>query len=220
MLRVQHTANMEEEHVLGGWRLRDGRTVFELGPLGLAMKHGWVYLADEYDFARPEVLSVYQPVLEGKPLIIKEADADNRMIRPHAGFRFIATGNTNGQGDETGLYQGTTMQNAANYERFGVVEQMPYLDEGIESLLVSKQGQIPLADAKKLVDFAGRVRKEFESAKLSNPISPRSLIFAARLGNAKANYLFGIQKAYINRLPSIDREAASQLASRVFGKAV
>lgn len=218
MLRVQHTANMEEEHVLGGWRLRDGRTVFELGPLAQAMKNGWVYLADEYDFARPEVLSVYQPVLEGKPLIIKEADPENRMIRPHAGFRFIATGNTNGQGDETGLYQGTTMQNAANYERFGVVEQMPYLDETIESMLVSKQGQIPLADAKKLVDFAGRVRKEFESAKLSNPISPRSLIFAARLGNAKANYLFGIQKAYINRLPSIDREAASQLASRVFGK--
>ena len=46
-LRVQHTANMEEEHVIGGWRLRDGRTIFELGPLAMAMKNGWLYIADE-----------------------------------------------------------------------------------------------------------------------------------------------------------------------------
>lgn len=47
------------------------------------MKHGWMYLADEYDFAQPNVLSVYQAVLEGKPLYIKEADAANRVIKPH-----------------------------------------------------------------------------------------------------------------------------------------
>ena len=37
------------------------------------MKHGWVYLADEYDFAFPQILGVYQPVLEGEALVIKEA---------------------------------------------------------------------------------------------------------------------------------------------------
>lgn len=216
MIRVQHTANMEEEHVLGGWRLRDGKTVFELGLLGQAMKHGWLYLADEYDFGRPEVLSLYQPVLEGKPLIIKEADEANRVIRPHPGFRFVATGNTNGQGDETGLYQGTSMQNAANYERFGIVEHMPYMDAALEVKLVAGQARIPEPDAEKLVDFANRIRGEFASAKISNPISPRSLIFAAKLGIARNNYIFGLQRAYINRLTSVDREAATQLAQRTF----
>ena len=217
MLRVQHTANMEEEHVIGGWRLRDGKTIFELGPLAQAMKHGWIYMADEYDFGRPEVLSLYQPVLEGKPLVIKEADDANRVIRPHPGFRFVATGNTNGQGDETGLYQGTTMQNAANYERFGIVEQMPYMEEAMEIKLVSAQARIPQADAKKLVKFANSIRREFESAKLSNPISPRSLIYAARIGMARSNYLIGLEKAYLNRLSSVDREAARGFASRIFG---
>lgn len=217
MLRVQHTANMEEEHVIGGWRLRDGKTVFDLGPLALAMKHGWVYMADEYDFGRPEVLSLYQPVLEGKPLIIKEADAENRVIRPHPGFRFVATGNTNGQGDETGLYQGTTMQNAANYERFGIVEQMPYMEASMEALLVHQQAQIPLEDAKKLISFAASIRDEFDSAKLSNPISPRSLIYAARIGMIRSSYLIGLEKAYLNRLSSVDREAARGFAARVFG---
>lgn len=214
--RVQHTANMEEEHIVGGWRLRDGKTHFELGPLAMAMKFGWLYMADEYDFGRPEVTSVYQAVLEGKPLVIKEADHDNRVIRPHPDFRIAATGNTNGQGDESGLYQGTNIQNAANYERFGVVEQMPYMEKKLEARLVSQQANVPLKDAEKLVDFAGRVRAEFDGGRLGNPISPRSLIYAAKIGVARGKYRIGLEKAFINRLSSTDRETASQVAQRVF----
>jgi cobaltochelatase CobS len=214
--RVQHTANMEEEHIVGGWRLRDGKTFFELGPLAMAMKHGWLYMADEYDFGRPEVTSVYQAVLEGKPLVIKEADPENRVIRPHPDFRIVANGNTNGQGDETGLYQGTNLQNAANYERFGVVEQMPYMEKKLEARLVSQQAGIPLKDAEKLVDFAGRIRAEFDGGRMGNPISPRSLIYAAQIGVARSNYRTGLEKAFINRLTSVDRESATQVAQRVF----
>jgi cobaltochelatase CobS len=214
--RVQHTANMEEEHIVGGWRLRDGKTFFELGPLAMAMKYGWLYMADEYDFGRPEVTSVYQAVLEGKPLVIKEADLANRVIRPHPDFRICATGNTNGQGDESGLYQGTNVQNSANYERFGVVEQMPYMEKKSESRLVSQQAGIPLKDAEKLVDFASRVRAEFDGGRIGNPISPRSLIYAAKIGIACGNYRNGLEKSFINRLSSTDRETASQVAQRVF----
>lgn len=214
--RVQHTANMEEEHIVGGWRLRDGKTFFELGPLAMAMKYGWMYMADEYDFGRPEVTSVYQAILEGKPLVIKEADAENRVIRPHANFCFVATGNTNGQGDESGLYQGTNIQNSANYERFGVVEEMEYMNKKLEIALVSQRGDIPALDAEKLVDFATRIRTEFDSGKIGNPISPRSLIYAARIGAARGDYLIGLQKAFINRLSSTDREAANQVGQRVF----
>lgn len=216
MFRVQHTANMEEEHVVGGWRLRDGKTIFELGPLPLAMKFGWLYIADEYDFGRPEVTSLYQAVLEGEPLVIKEADTANRVIRPHPNFRIVATGNTNGQGDESGLYQGTSLQNAANYERFGIVEQMPYMDKKLEARLVSQQASIPLKDAERLVDFANRIRADFDGGRLANPISPRSLIYAAQLGVARMNYKVGLEKAFINRLSAVDRESATQVAARVF----
>ncbi|MCY1204638.1 cobaltochelatase, CobS subunit [compost metagenome] len=216
LFRVQHTANMEEEHIVGGWRLRDGKTHFELGPLGMAMKYGWLYMADEYDFGRPEVTSVYQAVLEGKPLVIKEADPENRVIKPHPDFRIVATGNTNGQGDETGLYTGTNLQNSANYERFGVVQRMDYMSKELEERLVSQQGRIPMADAKKLVDFAKRIREEFDGGRLGNPISPRSLIYAAKIGVGKRDFKAGLDLAFINRLSSTDREAARQVAQRVF----
>ena len=79
-MRVQHTVNTEESHIVGQWTVKDGSTEFSLGPLPMAMLNGYTYCADEYDFAQPSVLSVYQAVLEGKPLMIKEAPPELRVI--------------------------------------------------------------------------------------------------------------------------------------------
>jgi cobaltochelatase CobS len=216
-LRVQHTVNTEESHIVGQWTVKDGHTVFELGPLAVAMKYGLTYVADEYDFAMPSVLSVYQPVLEGKPLVIKEADHDNRIIRPHPDFRFVATGNTNGCGDETGLYQGTNIQNAANYERFGIVEEVSYMEKDQETMIVAGQASIPKKDAADLVKFAGEIRTAFAGGKIGATISPRALINAARIGIRRASYKKGLELAFMNRMSRVDREVASQFAQRIFG---
>jgi cobaltochelatase CobS len=97
-----------------------------------------------------------------------------------------------------------------------VVEQMPYMEKKLEARLVSQQAGIPLKDAEKLVDFAGRIRAEFDGGRMGNPISPRSLIYAAQIGVARINYRTGLEKAFINRLTSVDRESATQVAQRVF----
>lgn len=216
VLRVQHTVNTEESHIAGQWTVKDGQTVFELGPLAMAMKHGWVYLADEYDFAMPQVLSVYQPVLEGAPLVIKEADHANRIIKPHPNFRFCATGNTNGTGDESGLYLGANLQNAANYDRFGVVEHMPYMEPKQEELILIGMAGVQRDDAEKLVQFATMVRDAFSGGKISSTISPRAMVNAAKLGIKKASWRGGLDLAFANKLSRIDREIVDALAQRVF----
>lgn len=217
LLRVQHTVNTEETNITGNWTVKGKETVFELGPLPLAMKYGWVYLADEYDFALPSVLAVYQPVLEGEPLVIKEADAENRIIRPHPNFRFVATGNTNGSGDESGLYQGTSIQNAANYDRFNMVIEVDYMPKDKEVDVLMKQADISKSDAAKLVDFANRIRDEYNSSKLSSPISPRALISIARIGFLKGSYQKGIDLAFANKLSQVDKGVVRGLAQRIFG---
>lgn len=217
LIRVQHTVNTEEAHIVGQWTARGGETIFELGPLAVAMKNGWTYLADEYDFALPSVLAVYQPVLEGKALVIKEADAANRIIRPHPNFRFVATGNTNGSGDETGLYQGTSIQNAANYDRFHMVLEIKYMAPEQEKEVLMKQVGIVKEDAAKLVDFANRVRENYEGSKLSSPISPRTLIASATIGLRKGSYRAGISLAFANKLSRVDREIVDGLSQRIFG---
>ncbi len=53
------------------------------------------------------------------------------MIKPHANFRVIVTGNSTGAGDATGLYQGVLMQNMAAMDRyrFTVVDYPAEADE-------------------------------------------------------------------------------------------
>jgi len=225
ILRVQHTLNTEEANILGHMVLKghvneDGttqtETSFKPGPLALAMKHGWTYLADEYDFGVPHVLSVYQPVLEGQKLIIKEAEGEWRVVKPHPNFRFIATGNTNGVGDESGLYQGTQLQNAANYERFAIVHKVEYMEPKMEELILQSQAHLHKKDAATMVKFAGKIRTAVDGSEMSMPISPRALIHAGKIGTMRGNFVEGLELAYINRLSAIDREAASQIANRIF----
>lgn len=217
LLRVQHTINTEESHILGQWTIQNGQTVFELGPLPIAMKHGFVYLADEYDFALASVLSVYQPVLEGKSLLIKEADAANRIIKPNkTNFRFFATGNTNGSGDDTGLYQGTSVQNAANYDRFGMCIEKRYMEQDIEALIVRNRSGISEKEAKKLVSFATDIRKQFEAKKISDTISTRALVFISKIGLRRGNMRLGIQLCYANKLNQIDRAVVDGVAQRIY----
>lgn len=216
-MRVQHTVNTEESHIVGQWTVKDGHTVFELGPLPVAMLNGWLYCGDEYDFSLPSVLSVYQAVLEGKSLVIKEADAKNRIIKPHPNFRFCATGNTNGSGDDTGLYQGTNIQNAANYDRFGVVIHKQYMKKAAESQILQNKVGLVKEDADKMVDFATLVRDAYDGAKICDVISPRTLIYASKIGIKRGSFRQGIELSFVNKLSKVDREVVGALAQRIFG---
>ncbi|MEB0029122.1 MoxR family ATPase [Undibacterium sp. RTI2.1] len=216
-LRIQHTVNTEESHILGQWTVKGGETKFELGPLPVAMMNGWTYCADEYDFGMPSVLAVYQPVLEGKALVIKEAPEELRVIKPHKDFRFVATGNTNGSGDETGLYQGTLIQNSANYDRFGMVINKKYMDKKAESQILQNHCKLTPADAEKMVEFASLVRVAYDGAKMSDTISPRTLIYASRIGVMRGSFRQGLNLSFISKLTSLDRQVAEGLSQRVFG---
>lgn len=238
-IRIQHTINMQESEILGQWTVvtrmmeqeevaGDGSIVrvkrpvssteFQLGPLPMAMLYGWVYCADEYDYAMPNVSAVYQPVLEGQHLLIKDAPEHFRKIKPHPNFRFVATGNTNGIGDETGLYQGTLIQNAANYSRFAITAEVEYMEAKIERAILVSKTNIDDASAAKIVKFANEIRNMFRDGKISMTVSPRELIRAASLGIAYGgNWTLGIELAFANRLSRVDRKVVLEYLQRVFG---
>lgn len=227
MVRVQHDAYTESSHIVGQWTVVKERdestgqlistTKFELGALPLAMKHGWVFLADEFDRAYPSVLSVYQAVLEGKPLYLKEADEANRVIKPHPNFRFVATGNTNGSGDEHGLYSSTVQQDAATFERFGIVMRVNYMSPKKEAEVIDAQTKIGMGVAEKIVEFCTMIRDDFPN-NISLTLGPRVAINIAKIGYAKGDLVRGVEFAYANRLPQAEREAALQVANRIFGE--
>lgn len=220
-MRVQHSVDTESADVVGQWALEGEKTVFHYGPLARAMRDGLVYIADEYDFALPNVLAIYQAVLEGKPLFIKNAPAELAIVKPHPDFRFAATGNTNGSGDETGLYQGTQLQNAANYSRFGICIHLKYISEE-GNILKKLFGEIPKVDLDQLMDFTKAVRNAYEDKTITNTLSTRELIGITRLailrGREKLNFRYGIAQGFTNRMSSIDSVAITNIVDRVFEK--
>ena len=221
-VRVQHSVDTEASDIVGQWALEGDKTVFHYGPLARAMRDGLVYIADEYDFALPNVLAVYQAVLEGNPLFIKQAPEHMALVKPHKDFRFIATGNTNGSGDETGLYQGTQIQNAANYSRFGLSIKIDYQKPEAEKEIISKRvGAMPEADQNNLMEFVKLVRNGYEDKSITNTISTREIIAVARLailrGREGPNWDYAIKHAFTNRMSSVDSAAINAIAQRVFG---
>lgn len=224
LFRFQHTVDTEESHIVGQWVVKPhidahgnaiSITEFELGPLPLAMINGWTYLADEIDRSSPTVLSAYQAILEGEPLIIKNAPAAMRIVKPHPLFAFAATGNTNGTGDQSGLYQATITQDAATIERFGVVAQVDYPPEKQEIAMIAAATGLNEADAKKIRQFADEIRNKAFPNIVSLTIGPRVAINIARIGMMKADFVEGATYAYCNRLPEAEKEAALGIAKRV-----
>ena len=217
-IRVQHSETTEESHITGQYVVRNGATEFDYGPLAEAMMRGWVYVADEYDFAHPSVIAVYQAVLEGKDLYIKEAPPAMRRVKPHPNFRFIATGNTNGSGDDTGLYAGTKIGNAAAYSRFGITVEVHYPVKEIETSMLKTRLKLTEDLAEKMVDFATQTREMYKLGDISLPISPREVLRASMLAMVKGGkFRQGIALAYSNRLSGTEREAVDQAAQRIFG---
>ena len=120
--RVNITNMTDEDELLGSFVLEDGKTIWKDGPVTLAARRGAVLLLDEYDQATPKTMCL-QPVLEGKPFLIKRI---NEIITPAAGFTVVATANTKGQGDETGRFIGANVMNEASLDRFPVCLEQEY----------------------------------------------------------------------------------------------
>ncbi|MBQ2049646.1 MAG: CbbQ/NirQ/NorQ C-terminal domain-containing protein, partial [Spirochaetales bacterium] len=98
-------------------------------------------------------------VLDGSPLCIAENGGE--LITPHPMFRFVATANTNGGGDETGLYQGTQRQNLAFADRF-ILCEIGYPSPEIERRLVRQRfPSLPRKLCRTMVEYANEIRKLF-----------------------------------------------------------
>lgn len=218
LIRTNHTFDMDRSDVLGQTLVKDKQTYFNPGFLPIAMRYGFLYLADEYDAASPGVSLAYQQVTEGSALTIAGASDGWEVIAPHEEFRFMATGNTNGTGDDVGLYVGTIQGNAANYSRFKIVQKMEYPEPKIEQEILKGKTGIKAENASKMVQFANMCRKAFERGEISMPIGQRELLNCVEVSAYRASFRKGVQLAYANRANKEDQNKIMEFFEQVFGK--
>jgi hypothetical protein len=192
-IRVNFTIETDEDDLIGGFRLVDGQTVFQKGPVVEAMERGAVLLLDEIDLASSKVMCL-QSVLEGKPLFLKKI---GEVVHAADGFTIVATANTKGKGDDAGRFIGTNVLNEAFLERFPITFEQAYPSVAIEKKIIKKEltllGCKDDEFAELLVAWADIIRKTFFDGGVDELIATRRLTHVA-----KAFSIFG------NRLKAVE----------------
>src|SRR5580698_2560080 len=204
--------------------LKDNKQVTEFreGILPWALQHPVALCFDEYDAGRPDVMFVIQRVLEveGKLTLLDQ----NRVIRPHKGFRLFSTANTVGLGDTTGLYHGTQQINQGQMDRWSIVSTLNYLphDKEVDIVLAKaphyhgrKEGRDIV---NKMVRVADLTRNAFVNGDLSTVMSPRTVITWAENADIFKDIGFAFRLTFLNKCDELERTLVAKFYQRCFGQ--
>ena len=215
LIRVNITIETDEDDLLGGYRLKDGQTVWQNGPVIEAMERGAVLLLDEIDLASNKIMCL-QPILEGSGVYVKKI---NKFVKPVDGFTVVATANTKGQGSDDGKFIGTNVLNEAFLERFPITFEQSYPSAKVEEkILVNTMGTFGKVDkefCQKLVTWADVIRKTYFDGGVDEIISTRRLVHIVQAYNIfKANKMKAIEVC-VNRFDDDTKNSFMELYSKV-----
>ena len=209
-VRIQITPETDSDDLIGGFRLVDGETVFQKGPIVKAMESGAIVLIDEIDRGSNKTIMALQGILEGKPILIQKT---GETVYPSKGFNVISTANTSGRGSDDGKYSSASIIDDAFLERFVVAVNQRYPSIAVESRILKT-----IIDSeeivKSLATWANIIRKTYDDNGIDDNISTRRLVHIANTFN-----VFGDLKKAIelctNRYEEDTREAFVDLFEKV-----
>lgn len=228
--RVTAHSRLEFPELVGQFVMGRKGMTYCYGPLARAMQDGGIFLLDEIDMLDPATAVGLNGIVEGAPLTIPENGGE--VVYPHDQFRFVATGNTAGNGDMTGSYSGTLKQNLAFLDRFWVL-QVGYPDESLEQSILERLGVVPEKLIPKFVKAANEIRSMFvahgdepwSENRINITMSTRVLIRWATLtvfyGGLSRNGIqplyYALDRALLFRAQPHERSAVREVVQRVFG---
>ena len=214
LIRVNITIETDEDDLLGGYRLRDGQTVWQNGPVIEAMVRGAVLLLDEIDLASNKIMCL-QPILEGSGVFVKKI---NKFVQPKPGFQVVATANTKGQGSEDGKFIGTNILNEAFLERFPITFEQKYPSQKIEQRIINNvladKGLEDTEFAEKLTIWADVIRKTYFDGGVDEIISTRRLVHIAQAFSIFKNKLKAVELC-VNRFDNDTKTSFLDLYTKV-----
>ena len=146
-----------------------------------AFKNGWWILLDEINAAPPEAMMPFFGALEDAKSRSLELTERGQTIKPHPGFRLIATRNPV-------HHKGTNPMNDALKDRMFEIEK-DYLPTNAEERLVKMQTNLTDEQATQLVEIAQSIRAAYPD-QISRTLTPRG---EKRIG--KWSELYGFEQA-------------------------
>jgi len=195
-------------------------TVWHDGPVTELCKYGGLFLKDEISRTPSGVNTSLQKLLEdnGKLYVADmPGKSEDKLIIPHPWFRFVATDNTVLQGDVSGKYASTLVQDESLLDRFDTVIFMDYLGRKHELAVI--QNRAPTIDmqiAEDMVTFAASVRDAYKKGVIQFTMSIRGLIKWAH----KIEYWGSTERAFyftfFNKLIEDDQKLVGEMYVKIF----
>ena len=216
LMRFNGSRDSTPMDLVGSMTASNGETKFEHGPLPTALKLGGIFLNDEMDHNPPEVNSILHSVMEKNGNLMVTAN-NGEIIKPHKNFRIVATANTRGQGDQTGIHNAAIAQDAAFISRFDVVFDVTWICEKAEEDLM--KNYYPSKDVKEMVKTATACRKAFANDEIMYPVTTRHMLDWARTSQEWGLHR-GFAISVLGKMPECDRKPVSEIAQRFLGRKI
>jgi MoxR-like ATPase len=173
-VRFNLTGETTVDEFVGKYTLHNGETLWQDGVLLQAMKKGMWLICDEINAALPEILFVLHSLLDDDRHVMV-ANHNGEIVKPHEDFRFFATMNPV---DE---YAGTKELNKAFKSRFGMILIIETPDNEKEIQLIQDRTGVSVADARKIVLVANKLRDMKRKQQIFLTTSTRDLLQWAAL---------------------------------------
>jgi cobaltochelatase CobS len=185
------------------------------GAFTRAWREGYFIILDELTMAPAGVLMRLQGCLEGDDLVLIENGGE--VVPKHERTRVFGTDNTNGRGDDTGLYAGANVLNEATLDRFGTVIKFDYPDKDTEVQILTQKTGVKIDWARKMVEVAVKIRDAFNREECYCTFSTRRLLAWAKKAKRYNSVRKAAAVAVIDKLGADDAKFVNGIIQRYFG---
>lgn len=156
--------------LVGRYLLRDNETVWQDGPLSLAVKHGAICYLDEAVEARKDTTVVIHPLTDNRRMLPQEKRG--LLLESHPDFLIVMSYNPGYQSAMKDLKHSTR-------QRFVAID-FTYPSSEDEQFIIMQEGQVDEKTANNLVKL-GKMVRNLRQHGLEEGISTRLLVYAGRL---------------------------------------
>lgn len=220
VIKVSYDCAVTRSDVIGEWVVKGNEMEFQYGVVPMAIQRpGTILLLDEWDAQNAETAYALQRLMqkEDRKLFVLETKT---LIPMHPDNVICATANTNGQGDDTGLYgAGTRVQSYASLNRFQTTIKLDFLPPEEEARIIYNTfpGEgLDKIEVDAIIQAIGKVRDGFANNQLSVPLSTRDAINWADKYVKFGDIMRAATFCFLNRMSDSDARVTEQIIRRIF----
>jgi len=220
--------HMTSSNLFGRWTARRGETVYIDGIVPKWLQEGGWLLINEYSTQDPGTVNALKSCLEFPRSLVLTEDGDRVIYEVgKEPCKLIVTDNTQGRGDDSGMFVNTQVQSSADMRRFNGFVVLDYLEPAQEIAQLLRRMAAPgFPDCdhvsrpviEAMVKIANQTREGFKKGTLGCVLSTAEVINWAENYALFSTAHHSARISFLNQYTPEAATAVRELINSVFGR--